>query len=258
MSITAGSSSSSSSSSTFLQPSGPQLMPIQLTYNNYLLWKSLFVPILEAYDMLNLAEGREQCPPQFLSTSEDDNKQGSIENPAYGSWIKRDKMFLTWINASLSPNLLRHTKDCTSGQALWLHLENLLAQSAESFVLRLKACLQNLDARKFQNAYSYNIMAKYFNYAGEIADELEKAGSPVNERELISHIIEGLHPPYDELVSSIMMNRPLPITRQELRDLVETHEHRRTLKRENREYSDHSGLILHVFTRKFFYAPWCM
>ncbi|KAL6175096.1 hypothetical protein ACLB2K_051739 [Fragaria x ananassa] len=65
-------------------------MPIQMTYRNYLLWKSLFDPVLEAYDMLNLAEGREQCPPQFL-TSEEENKQGcSDENPAYISWIKRD------------------------------------------------------------------------------------------------------------------------------------------------------------------------
>ncbi|KAL6182696.1 hypothetical protein ACLB2K_044109 [Fragaria x ananassa] len=208
--VTAG---SSSSSSTFLQPPAPQLMTIKLTYYNYLLWKSLFIPVLEAYDMLNLAQGKEHCPPQFL-TSEEENSQ----NPAYTSWIKRDKMFLTWINASLSPNLLRHTKDCTSGKALWLHLENLLAQSAKSHVLRLKARLQNLDTRGYY-------IEKYFKEAGEIANELEGAGSPVDERELISHIIKGLHPPYDELVSSVM-SRPRPITRQELHHLLQSHEDR--------------------------------
>ncbi|KAK9928876.1 hypothetical protein M0R45_025994 [Rubus argutus] len=83
----------SASSTCFLQPprvvSASQhilvLMPIQLTKENYLLWKSLFIPILRANNMLNLAEGREPCPSQFLTTSTQEETEGGggIENPAY-------------------------------------------------------------------------------------------------------------------------------------------------------------------------------
>ncbi|KAK9929589.1 hypothetical protein M0R45_026683 [Rubus argutus] len=213
----------SSSSSTFVQlPGAPQhvciqLMPIQLTKHNYLLWKSLFIPILKTYDMLNLAEGIEQCPSQFLtSTSDGEDKK---EDPAYTNWIKRDQMFLTWINASLSASLLRYTRECTSGRALWLHLENLLAKNAACHVLGLKGRLQNLDKRR------YCRMEDYLNSAKQIANELEAAGSPVADCELVSRILEGLllqpqH--YADLVASIR-TRPKPVTLQELHGLLLGH-----------------------------------
>ncbi|KAK9926629.1 hypothetical protein M0R45_023845 [Rubus argutus] len=197
------------SSSTFEPPGAPHhvsiLMPIQLTKDNYLLWKSLFIPILKAHDMLNLAEGREQCPPRF--------------DPAYTNWIKRDQIFMTWINASLSASLLQYTGECTSGRTLWLHLENLLAKDATSRVLGLKARLQNLDKRR------YGKMKEYLYLAQQIADELEAAGSPVDDGELVCHILAGLvRPPkhYEDLVVYIR-TRPMPVTRQQLHGLLLSH-----------------------------------
>ncbi|KAK9931673.1 hypothetical protein M0R45_018942 [Rubus argutus] len=209
------------STSTFLQPLGvapaPQhvfiLMPIQLTKDNYLLWKSLFIPFLKAHDMLNLAEGREHCPPQFPTSSTEDKK----EDPAYTNWIKRDQIFLTWINATLSASLLRYTIECTSGRALWLHLENLLAASATSRVLQLKAGLQKLYKHKHMR------MEKYLELAQQIADELEAAGSPVDDCGLVFCILEGLPPEYYDLVASIR-NRRMPITSNELHGLLLRHE----------------------------------
>ncbi|KAK9926628.1 hypothetical protein M0R45_023844 [Rubus argutus] len=205
----------SSSSSTFVEPPASILMPIQLTMDNYLLWKSMF-PILNSHGMLNLAEGREQCPPQFLSSSEEEKQN---EDPAYTNWIKRDQIFLTWINASLSASLLRYTRECTSGRALWLQLENLLAKDATSRVLGLKARLQNLDKR------SYGKMKKYLDSAQQIADELEAAGSPVDDGEFVSHILEGLlRPPthYEDLVQ-LVASSPTPVTRQRLQQLLLSH-----------------------------------
>ncbi|KAL6191884.1 hypothetical protein ACLB2K_038273 [Fragaria x ananassa] len=210
---------SSSSSPTFLPPPAPQLMPIQLTENNYILWKSLFIPVLKAYNMLNHAEGREQCPPQILTTDEDE-KENSRENPAYTIWIQRDQMFLTWINASLSPKLLRYTRECTSGRALWMHLEDVLSKSAEAHVLGLKARFQNLEFNKLDT------LEKFLSKAREIADELEAAGSPINDRELTSCILEGLPEFYEDVVASIK-NKPHPVTQKELHDLLLSHRTRK-------------------------------
>ncbi|KAL6209110.1 hypothetical protein ACLB2K_020053 [Fragaria x ananassa] len=115
-----------SSSSTFLQSGGAAqpistLQPIHPTKENYILWKSLFISVLKASDMLDLAEGREQCPPQS-------------ETLAHTNWIKRDQTLLTWINSSLSVSLLANTADFTSGRALWLHLEKLLSDHATTHV----------------------------------------------------------------------------------------------------------------------------
>ncbi|KAL6194613.1 hypothetical protein ACLB2K_035694 [Fragaria x ananassa] len=220
----------SSSSPIFLQPPAPQLMPIQLTENNYILWKSLFIPVLKAYNMLNHAEGREQCPPQILTTDEDE-KENRRENPAYTIWIQRDQMFLTWINASLSPKLLCYTRECTSGRALWVHLEDVLSKSAEAhccfFSYIAVFCLGSRPASKTLNLTYWthwkNISARLEKY---IADELEVAGSPINDRELTSCILEGLPEFYEEVVASIK-NKPHPVTQKELHDLLLSHRTRK-------------------------------
>ncbi|KAL6174817.1 hypothetical protein ACLB2K_051462 [Fragaria x ananassa] len=198
----------SSSSSTSLQPPGhahqfPSRIPIQLTKENYFLWKSLFISVLRASDMLDLAEGREQCPPQSQTL-------------AHANWIKRDQTLLTWINSALSVSLLGRTKEFTSGRALWLHLENLLAEDAMTYVGELRDRLRNLDVNKFRTE------KKYLETAKQIADALEEAGSPVHDSEFVSFVLNGLPDLYDGFVASIM-DRPEPVTREQLQEQLDRH-----------------------------------
>ncbi|KAL6174822.1 hypothetical protein ACLB2K_051467 [Fragaria x ananassa] len=198
----------SSSSSTSLQPPGhahqfPSRIPIQLSKENYFLWKSLFISVLRASDMLDLAEGREQCPPQSQTL-------------AHANWIKRDQTLLTWINSALSVSLLGRTKEFTSGRALWLHLENLLAEDAMTYVGELRDRLRNLDVNKFRTE------KKYLETAKQIADALEEAGSPVHDSEFVSFVLNGLPDLYDGFVASIM-DRPEPVTREQLQEQLDRH-----------------------------------
>ncbi|KAL6182331.1 hypothetical protein ACLB2K_043754 [Fragaria x ananassa] len=128
--------------------------------------------------MLDLAEGREQCPPQSQTL-------------AHANWIKRDQTLLTWINSALSVSLLGRTKEFTSGRALWLHLENLLAEDAMTYVGELRDRLRNLDVNKFRTE------KKYLETAKQIADALEEAGSPVHDSEFVSFVLNGLPDLYD-------------------------------------------------------------
>lgn len=132
-------------------------LPVQLTMDKYISWKSFFIPILRAHDTLDLAEGREQCPPQFLSSAEDNKK---VENPAYTDWIKRDQRLLAWINANLSKTLLiRYSTGCASGRALWLNSENQFAEKARARIKQLKDLLANLNKEKPHILLIYSLIA---------------------------------------------------------------------------------------------------
>ncbi|KAL6182528.1 hypothetical protein ACLB2K_043949 [Fragaria x ananassa] len=190
------------SSSTFLQPSGVStLMPIKLTKQNYFLWKSFFISVLRPSDMLDLAEGREQCPPQSQTL-------------AHTNWIKRDQTLLTWINSNLSETLLGNTAEFTSGRALWLHLEKLLAENARTHVHQLRNRLRNLDQTESRYKSS---LKEYLKTAKEIADGLEAAGSPVDDSEFVSSVLNGLPRSYEGFAASIM-DRPEPLTREQLQE----------------------------------------
>ncbi|CAL2245698.1 unnamed protein product [Prunus armeniaca] len=89
--------SSSSSSSTASSPPYPpvvaqnisSLVPVKLSQENYLLWKELFLPVLQTYDLLSIIDGSELCPPQYLTTQE--GSLTSTTNLAFVQWIKQDR-----------------------------------------------------------------------------------------------------------------------------------------------------------------------
>ncbi|KAK9928875.1 hypothetical protein M0R45_025993 [Rubus argutus] len=65
---------------------------------------------------------------------------------------------------------------------------------------------------------------EYLELAKQMADDLEAVGSPVDDWEFVSCILEGLPSKYDDFVASIR-DRPLPLTREELCDLLISFSH---------------------------------
>lgn len=57
------------------------LIPFKLTQENYLLWKDITTIVLQNYEMYEIIDGSEPCPPQFLNNN---------INPAYTQWAKKD------------------------------------------------------------------------------------------------------------------------------------------------------------------------
>ncbi|KAL6144312.1 hypothetical protein ACLB2K_055006 [Fragaria x ananassa] len=214
---------SSSSWSTSQRPQQVSIsMPVQLSgWQNYFLWKTFIIPVLNSHDILDLAEGRELCPPQFLSSSEDNKEGKEIENFAYSHWIKKDQTLLAVINASLSHDLLfQHAMRCTSGRALWLIFEDLFAQSATTHLKQLKDRLNNLHIN-IVDKYPYwypNSPYTYVRKAEKIVKGLYEAGFPVEDREVVSCLLKGLtleYEEYEEFKASIR-GRPEPLSREEL------------------------------------------
>ncbi|KAL6144316.1 hypothetical protein ACLB2K_055010 [Fragaria x ananassa] len=177
------------SSSTSQPPQQVSIMPVQLSeWNNYFLWKSFIIPVLKSHDILDLAEGRELCPPQFLSSSEDIKENKKVENPAYIHWTRKDQL------------LLRHAVGCTSGRALWFIFEDLFAQKAKTQLKQLKDCLENLMLTKADPSSSItdSDMSKYVSEATDIFNGLHAAGFRVEDREVVSRVLGGLPSECDE------------------------------------------------------------
>ncbi|CAB4268075.1 unnamed protein product [Prunus armeniaca] len=115
----------------------PNLLPLKLTRDNYLLWKNLFLPMLQNYDMLGIIDGTEPCPPQFISSP----KNTLTPNPAFSNWTKKDLTCKIWINFALSDTVLPYTVGATSSRDLWLTPEKRFAALTRSHLLQLKARL---------------------------------------------------------------------------------------------------------------------
>jgi hypothetical protein len=56
-----------------------------LMRENALIWKALVVPALRGARVLDLVEGNEEAPEEFLETGDINKKKVTIENPEYVS-----------------------------------------------------------------------------------------------------------------------------------------------------------------------------
>ncbi|XP_040369632.1 uncharacterized protein LOC121051397 [Rosa chinensis] len=140
-----------------------ELVPVRLTRENYLIWKSTFIPVLKTYSLFNIIQGTEQCP-------------------------SKDNICRILISKTLSEATLPYITKCegSSARDLWLYLEKEIGEAAKSKVRWLRTRMQTLK---------YGLTScpsDYFESAEQIADKLAVAGCPVSNSELVAYIFDGL------------------------------------------------------------------
>ena len=66
----------------------------KLTASNYALWRSQFVPLLNAYDVMGIVDGSYSSPPPLIENFEGENS-GIHANPDYILWHRMDQLVLS-------------------------------------------------------------------------------------------------------------------------------------------------------------------
>ncbi|CAB4289655.1 unnamed protein product [Prunus armeniaca] len=208
--VTPTSDLSSSSFPTASTHNVPNLMPIKLHRDNYMLWKELFIPVLQNYDMLSILDGSAPAPPRFLPLP--NLSLSTTENPAFTLWTKKDRTCKIWLHASLSGSILPYAVGCPTARDLWLTLEKRFANLTRSHVLQLKSRLQTLKKGSAS-------MLDYLQSLKHIADSLAAAGAPLDTSDFLAHALSGLPSDYDAFATSIRV-RSDPIQPEELHGLL--------------------------------------
>ena len=73
-------------------------LPIKLDRNNYILWRTQMENVVFANGFEDHIEGLKICPPQKTSSGE--------TNPDFVMWRRFDRMILSWIYSSLTPEIM--------------------------------------------------------------------------------------------------------------------------------------------------------
>jgi hypothetical protein len=170
-----------------------------LTHENALVWKALVIPALRGARVLDLVEGNEEVPAEFLETEDVNNKKVTILNPAYEAWISRDQHVLRWLLNAVSPDVLAHVLDLDTSASVWSALNVHVSAQSKTRVQQLRSALN--DTRK--NDLSAD---KYFAKMKCIASELAGASKPVDDDELVYYVLHGLGKDYNYLRTAINAN----------------------------------------------------
>lgn len=189
-----------------------QLVPIKLKKDNFLTWKSLFLPVLKSFDLIDHVDGSVAAPAEFIQGPDSTR----TSNPEYKSWQQTDQMILIWLNATISESYLPYVIGFHSARDLWKNLEKRFASLSRSHVLQLRARLQTV--RKGSSS-----VTTYLQELKEISDSLAASGNVIQDADLVFYILNGLPSEYDSFATSVRVREPI-VTSDELHSLLLTEE----------------------------------
>jgi hypothetical protein len=94
----------------------------KLTRDNFMLWKAQFIPAVRGAQLFGFLDGSVKVPEQEIENSE--NKKE--ENPAYARWVVQDQQLLSFLNSSLSREVLGQVICwCSKPPAISINRSNL-------------------------------------------------------------------------------------------------------------------------------------
>ncbi|KAJ4965971.1 hypothetical protein NE237_017820 [Protea cynaroides] len=173
------------------------LIPIKLTGTNYLLWKSLFEPILCGHKLMSLIDGSLPSPITVDSI-----------------WYEKDQMLLSWINATLSDSTLPYIVGVSLAKKAWDLLKHRYASTTPAHIIALKRLLSRIK----KGSQSMNDYLQQFK---SISDQLTTSASTVSNDDIIILILDGLPPSYRQFCSSIRIHaKTSDVTLEELNNLL--------------------------------------
>jgi hypothetical protein len=118
------SSSTNPNPNPFHNPAGSQISE-KLTRDNFLLWKAQVMPGVRAAQFEGFLDGTTVAPPKTVEMVKDDKTKVVISNPDYEKWLTKDQQLLSYINNSLSKEVLAQVATLTSSAVVWTTLENM-------------------------------------------------------------------------------------------------------------------------------------
>ena len=173
----------------------------KLTRDNFLVWKAQVLLHVRAAAMKGYLDGSIEEPAAVIVTEKETNRKKEITetpNPEHAIWVTQDQQVLTFLLASLSHEVLMQVSNHTTAAGVWQALVESFSAQSRARQIQLRSAIGN--ARKGDLSTS-----AYFMKMKGLADELAAAGKPLEEDDIISHILEGLmhEPDYNGFVTSI-------------------------------------------------------
>lgn len=113
------------------------------------------------------------------------------------AWKKRDGIVKLWLYGTLSPKLFQSSfiTGSTSRQ-IWQRIENQFRNNKDARALRLDNELRTKEIGNMK-------VADYCSQMKKLADSLGHVDAPVQDRNLVMYILNGLNAKFDNIINVI-------------------------------------------------------
>ncbi|PKU80975.1 Retrovirus-related Pol polyprotein from transposon TNT 1-94 [Dendrobium catenatum] len=177
------------------------IVPAQLTSDNYPIWRSQVLKLLNANGFFSFLLPT-ATPPASHKTLSTGSK---VPNPKHQEWVLIDQNLAAALCSTLSPAILPYVIHLTSTSEIWSALERRLQSSNRSRVIQLKNELHTVQMKS-------QTMAQYLQQNKTIVDNIVSAGAILDQEDVLLYTLNRLPPSYNALKTTIRaMQTPMDL-----------------------------------------------
>lgn len=158
-----------------------------------MLWKNQLLNIIVTTGLEDHIEDKTQIPLSYL------DEDRLVTNPKFKKWQRTDRMVMSWLYASLSPEPMNQIVGYNSAQEVWQVLQKRYQSTPTERVMSLRAQLQQLQ--KWGNT-----IQQYIAQLKVLTDSLAAVGEPITYKDHLGYLLEGLLAEYDAFIT-VVYNR---------------------------------------------------
>ncbi|KAG7599937.1 Ribonuclease H-like superfamily [Arabidopsis suecica] len=165
-----------------------------------------YIPIMLDLDKMNYDVWREVFETHCLTFGVLDHLDGSsAPTPATEKvWKERDGLVKMWIYGTITDSLTETIlKPKSSARELWLALEGLFRDNKENRALQLENDLRTITIGDLT-------VQEYCRKLKSLSDLLANVDSPITDRQLVMHCLNGLNEKFDGIHNVIRHRTPFP------------------------------------------------
>jgi histone deacetylase 1/2 len=186
----------------------------KLIEKNFHLWRQQVEPYINAHDLDEFLKPS-AIPPRFLNN---DDRAAAILNPAFRKWRQRDQMLLSWLQSTLTSDILARFLGANHTYELW-------GKIVSYFQKQLRAKARQLRVELRATTLENSTVQEYLLRIRLLIDNLASIGHPLPLSQHFDVILEGLPPDFNSVIS-VVESRFDSIDMDEVEALLLAHEAR--------------------------------
>jgi histone deacetylase 1/2 len=164
----------------------------KLSENNFHLWRQQVEPYINAHNLIDFVVCT-RVPPQFV---DDEARRTGTVNPEYTIWRNRDQLLLSWLQSTLTGEILSRMLGCVHAYELWDRL-------FKYFHKQTRARARHLRVELRAHTLAGSTVKEFLLRVRKTVDELTSIGDPIPVQHHIDVILEGLPSDYAPVISVI-------------------------------------------------------
>jgi hypothetical protein len=168
----------------------------KLTRDNFRLWKAQVWPAVRGAQLTGFLDGTKKMPQEFIIVEKQDKTQEKVANPEHIAWVTQDQQLLSYLNSTLSKEVLGQITCCDTTEQVWVVVHGM-------YVSQSRACVMHLRAKLASTRKGDMSMAVYFAKMKEYVDEMAAASNKLDNDDIVSYILTGLDAEYNGLVENV-------------------------------------------------------